>query len=57
VWKQGADENRTQPIVVGLTGPEGEMDRQAIGVHDRVNLARHGGAINPQRPVAEPLML
>jgi hypothetical protein len=39
LWKQGAEENRTQPIVVRLTGREGEMDRQAIGVHDRVNLA------------------
>jgi hypothetical protein len=33
------------------------MDRQAIGIHDRVNLARHGGAINPQWLVAEPLIL
>src|SRR5665811_595966 len=32
--------NRTQPIVVRLTGRESEMDREAIGVHDRVNLAR-----------------
>ena len=39
LWKQGAEEHRTQPIVVRLTGREGEMDRQAIGVHDRVNLA------------------
>jgi hypothetical protein len=32
--------NRTQPIVVCLTGREGEMDRQAVAVHDRVNLGR-----------------
>jgi hypothetical protein len=38
-WKQGAEENRTQPIVVHLTGRESEMDRQAIGVHHRVNLS------------------
>jgi hypothetical protein len=35
-----AKENRTQPIVVRFTGREGEMDRQAIGVLHRVNLAR-----------------
>ena len=40
LWKQGAEQNRTQPIVMNLTGREGEMDWQAIGVHDRVNLAR-----------------
>jgi hypothetical protein len=34
-----AKENRTKPIVMGLAGRKGEMDRQAIGVHDRVNLA------------------
>ena len=39
LWKQGAEENRAQPVVVRLTRREGEMDRQAIGVHDRVNLA------------------
>jgi hypothetical protein len=39
LWKQGAEENRTQPIVVRLAGREREMDRQAIGVHHRVNLA------------------
>ena len=37
--KQGAEENRTKPIVMRLTGREGEMDREAIGVNDRVNLA------------------
>jgi hypothetical protein len=40
LWKQGAEEHRTQPIVVRLTGREGEMDRQAVGVHHRMNLAR-----------------
>jgi hypothetical protein len=39
LWKEGAEENRTQPIVVRLTRREREMDRQAIGVHHRVNLA------------------
>ena len=39
LWKQGAEENRTQPIVVRLTRREREMDRQAIRVHHRVNLA------------------
>jgi hypothetical protein len=29
LWKQGAKENRTQPIVVRLTWRESEMDRQA----------------------------
>jgi hypothetical protein len=38
--KQGAEENRTQPIVVRFAGREREMDRQAIGVHHRVKLAR-----------------
>lgn len=38
--RQGAEENRTQPVIMRLTGREGEMDRQAIGVHHRVNLAR-----------------
>jgi hypothetical protein len=40
LWEQGAEQNRTQPIVMRFTGSEGEMDRQAIGVHRRVNLAR-----------------
>jgi hypothetical protein len=39
LWKQGAEKNRTQPIVMRLTGRESEMDRQAIGVYHRVNLA------------------
>jgi hypothetical protein len=39
LWKQGAEENRTQPIVMRLTGRESEMERQAIGVRHRVNLA------------------
>jgi hypothetical protein len=39
LWKQGAEENRTQPIVVRFNRRESEMDRQAIGVHHRVNLA------------------
>ena len=39
LWKQGAEENRAQPVVVGLTGREGEMDLQAIGVHDHMDLA------------------
>ena len=37
--KQCAEQNRTQPVVMRLTGREGEIDRQAIGVHHRVNLA------------------
>jgi hypothetical protein len=37
--KQGAEKNRTQPIVVCLTGRQREMDRQPVGVHDRVNFA------------------
>jgi hypothetical protein len=37
--KQGAEEDRTQPVVVRLTGSESEMDRQTIAVHDRVHLA------------------
>ena len=45
LWKQGADKNRTQPIVVRLTWREREADRQAIGVHYRVYLAR-------QRPIS-----
>jgi hypothetical protein len=39
LWKQGAEEGRTLPIVMRLTRREREMDRQAIGVHHRVNLA------------------
>jgi len=39
LWEQHAQENRTQPVVVCLTGREGEMYRQAVCVHDRVNLA------------------
>ena len=35
--KQGAEENRTKPVL-RLTWREREMDRQAIGVHDRMNL-------------------
>jgi hypothetical protein len=31
LWKQGAEENRTQPTIVRFTGREGEMDRHAIG--------------------------
>jgi hypothetical protein len=38
--KQGAEKNRAQPIIVRLTGREGEMDGQAIGINHRVNLAR-----------------
>jgi hypothetical protein len=30
-----AEENRAQPIVMGLTGREGEMDREAVAVYDR----------------------
>lgn len=37
--KQCAEQNRTQPVVMRLAGREGEMDRQAIGAHHRVNLA------------------
>ena len=40
LWKQGAEKNPTQPIVVRFAGRECEVDRQAIGVHHRVNLAR-----------------
>ncbi|MDA9504266.1 hypothetical protein XI09_05780 [Bradyrhizobium sp. CCBAU 11386] len=39
LWEQCAEENRAQPIVVRLTWCEGEMNRQAIGVHHSVNLA------------------
>src|SRR5258708_1689687 len=39
LWKQGAEENRTQPIVMRLTGRESDLDRHAIRVHHRVNLA------------------
>jgi methyltransferase family protein len=38
--KQGAEKSRTQPIVVRFAGREREMDRQALAVHYRVNLAR-----------------
>jgi hypothetical protein len=44
LWKQSAEQNQTQPIVVGLTWRESEMDRQAIGVHDRVNFARQASS-------------
>jgi hypothetical protein len=44
LWKQGAEENRTQPIVVRVTGREGQTDRQAVGVHHRVNLARQASS-------------
>jgi hypothetical protein len=37
--KQAAEESRTQPVVMRLARREGEMHRQAIGVHHRVNLA------------------
>jgi len=47
--KQGTEENRTKPIVVRLTSREREMDRQAIGVHDRVNLT---GLAPRERPMA-----
>ena len=39
-----AEKNRTQPIVVRLTRREGEMDRQAIGIHHCVNLARQASS-------------
>ena len=42
--EQGAEENRTQPIVMRFTGREREMDRQAIGVDQRVNLAREASS-------------
>jgi hypothetical protein len=48
-WKQGAEENRTQPVVMRLTGHEGEMDRQTVGVHHRVNLA---GQAPRERPMS-----
>ena len=51
MWEQSAEESRTQPIVVRLTRRKAEMDRQAIGVHDRVNLARQ-----PASPTAHILM-
>jgi hypothetical protein len=38
LWKQCAEKNRTQPIVVRLTRREGEMYRQAIGMDRRANL-------------------
>jgi hypothetical protein len=47
LWKQGAEENRTQPIVVRLIWRDSEMDRQAIGVHHRVNLARQAPSERP----------
>jgi hypothetical protein len=37
--KQGAEESRTQPAIMRFTGRESEMNRQAIGVHHRMNLA------------------
>ncbi len=40
MWRQCAEKNRTQPIIVRLTGREGEVDRQTVGVHHRVNLVR-----------------
>jgi len=40
MWQQGAEQNRTQPIVMRFTGREGDMDRQPIGVHHHVDLAR-----------------
>jgi hypothetical protein len=36
----GPSKNPTQPIIMRLTGREGEMEGQAIGIHDRVNFAR-----------------
>ena len=44
LWKQGAEENRTKPIVVRFTWRQREMDRQAIGVYHRVNLARQASS-------------
>ncbi len=44
MWKQGIEENRIQPNVVRLTGSESEVDRLAIGVHDRVNFARQAAS-------------
>jgi hypothetical protein len=43
----GTEQNRTQPIVVRLAGRESEMDRQAIGVYDRVNFARQSPRERP----------
>jgi hypothetical protein len=40
VWAQFAQENRAKLIVVRLTGRETELHRQAIGVHDGMNLCR-----------------
>src|SRR5205807_9789359 len=48
-----AEEYRTQPIVVCLTRREGEMNWQAVGVHDRVNLAR----IMPEKGSSSRCML
>jgi hypothetical protein len=39
LWEHRAEEDRTKPIIVGLTGREGEMHWQPVGVYDRVNLA------------------
>ena len=36
-----------KPVLMRLAGREGEMDRQAIGVHDRVNLARQASRERP----------
>ena len=44
---QCAEKNRTQPIIVRLTRHEGEMHRQAIGIHHRVNLARQAPRERP----------
>jgi hypothetical protein len=44
VWQHGAQENRTKPIVVGLTGREGEMDWHPVSIYDRVNLACQAAA-------------
>jgi hypothetical protein len=47
LWQQCAEENRTQPIVLRFTRRKSEMDRQAIGVHHRVNLARQAPSRAP----------
>lgn len=49
LWKQGAEEDRAQPIVMRLTGRESEMDRHAFGVYHRVNVA---GQAPRERPIS-----
>jgi hypothetical protein len=49
LWEERAEESRAQSIVVCFTGREGEMDWQAVGIHDCVNLARQAPSTGGQR--------